>query len=159
MSTWLEFARDAPELAQLAEERFASTGLVLLGTLRKNGWPRITPVEYTLYDGELTLGGMWQSKKCLDLLRDGRCVVHSTTWDKDGKQGDVKLYGRAAPLAPEREAAYWQHIYDLMNWRPDGPAHVFTVDIESASYVKFEGDGTMHWLTWPGGRWRTKRSG
>lgn len=158
MSTWLEFERDAPELARLAEERFASTELVLLGTLRKNGWPRITPVEYTFYDGELALGGMWQSKKCLDLLRDGRCVVHSATSDKDGTQGDVKLYGRATPLAPEREEPYWQHIFELMNWRPDGPAHVFTVDIESASYVRFDGDGTMHWLTWPGGRWRTRRS-
>ncbi len=158
MPTWLEFEREAPELARLAEERFASTGLVLLGTLRKNGWPRVTPVEYTFYDGELTLGGMWQSKKCLDLLRDSRCVVHSTTSDKDGKQGDMKLYGRASPLAPAREEAYWQHIFELMNWRPDGPAHVFTVDIESASFVKFDGDGAMHWLTWPGGHWRTKRS-
>ena len=158
MSTWHEFAVQAPELAQLADERFASTGLVLLGTLRKNGWPRVTPVEYTFYEGELTLGGMWRSKKCLDLLRDSRCVVHSTTSDKDGKQGDVKLYGRATPLAPDREEHYWQHIFELMNWRPDGPAHVFTVNIESGSYVKFDGDGTMHWLTWPGGSWRTKRS-
>ncbi len=158
MSTWLEFGRDAPELARLAEERFTSTQLVLLGTLRKNGWPRITPLEYTFYDGELALGGMWRSKKFLDLLRDSRCVIHSTTSDKDGKQGDVKLYGRATPLAPEREEKYWQHIFALMNWRPNGPAHVFTVEIESASYVKFDGDGTMHWLTWPGGRWRTKRS-
>ncbi len=158
MATWTEFAKDAPELAGLAEERFASTGLVMLGTLRKDGWPRVTPVEYTMYEGELTLGGMWQSKKCLDLLRDHRCVVHSTTSNKDGKAGDAKLYGRAQPLAPEREDAYWQHIYRLMNWRPEGPAHVFTIDIKSGSYVRFDGDGTMHWLTWPGGRWQTKRS-
>lgn len=70
----------------------------MLGTLRKNGWPRVTPIEYTFWEGELVLGGMWQSKKLLDLLRDSRCVIYSTTNDKSGQQGDAKLYGRAFPL-------------------------------------------------------------
>ena len=158
MVAWNEFERAAPELAALAKERFAATDLVMLGTLRRSGWPRITPIEYTFFEGELTLGGMWQSKKALDLVRDGRCVVHSATSDKSGKEGDVKLYGRATPLAAEREESYWQHIFELLNWRADGPAHVFTIDIESAAYVRFTGDGTMHWLTWPGNQWRSKRS-
>lgn len=154
MANWESFAQQAPELAGLAEARFASTDLVLIGTLRKNGWPRITPIEYTFFEGELTLGGMWQSKKCLDLLRDPRCVVHSTTSDKNGEQGDVKLYGRGLPIDPAREEAYWQHIFDKLGWRPDGPAHVFTVDIESAGYTVFS-EGTMRILTWPGNEWRT----
>jgi hypothetical protein len=156
MVTWDEFTKQAPELAQLAEARFAATELVLLGTLRKNGWPRITPIEYSFFEGELALGSMWQSKKALDLLRDDRCVVHSTTSDKNGQQGDVKLYGRARPLAVEREEAYWQRIFEELNWRPDGPAHVFVVDIESAAYVRFDATGRMDWLTWPGNEWKTQ---
>ncbi len=154
MANWESFAQQAPELAGVAEARFASTDLVLIGTLRKNGWPRITPIEYTFFEGELTLGGMWQSKKCLDLLRDPRCVIHSTTSDKNGQQGDVKLYGQALPIAPSREEAYWDHIFAKLGWRPDGPAHVFTVDIESAGYIVFQ-DETMRILTWPGNEWRT----
>lgn len=149
MAAWEDFAAAAPELAGLVRARFDATDLVMLGTLRKNGWPRITPIEFTFWEGELTLGGMWQSKKCLDLLRDSRCAVHSTTSDKSGEQGDAKLYGRATPLAPEREEPYWQHIFERLNWRPAGPAHVFTIDIESAAYVVF-GGGEMRMLRWPG---------
>lgn len=159
MAIWSIFEQQAPELAHLARERFASTGLVLLGTLRRDGWPRISPIEYTFWEGELVLGGMWQSKKFQDVMRDNRITIHSTTANKNGQEGDVKLYGRAVPLNPGREEAYWQHIFETLNWRPAGPAHVYTVDIDSAACVQFTADGTMHWLTWPGNEWRTRREG
>ncbi len=159
MAAWSEFEQSAPEIARLAKARFATTDLVLLGTLRRDGWPRITPVEYTFYDGDLVLGMMWQSKKALDLLRDSRCVVHNTTSNKSGQEGDVKLYGRAVPLAAGREEGYWQHIFALLNWRPAGPAHAFTFGIQSAAYVAFSETGTMRWLTWPGGQWREQAEG
>ena len=38
----------------VGEERFEATGLVLVGTLRKNGWPRISPVEPFLPMGSFT---------------------------------------------------------------------------------------------------------
>ena len=72
--TWGKFKSHSPELAALGEERFESTGLVLLGTLRKDGWPRISPVEPLIADGHLYLGMMWQSRKALDLLRDPRVL-------------------------------------------------------------------------------------
>ena len=103
MASWTEFKAHAPELAGLAEERFAVADLVLLGTLRKDGSPRISPIEYSYFDGDFLMGSMWQSKKALDLLRDPRCVIHSATADKSGQQGDVKLHGRARPIEPERE--------------------------------------------------------
>lgn len=155
---WNEFESTAPELAQLAKGRFEATELIMLGTLRKDGWPRISPCEYTFFEGDLMLGGMWQSKKCLDLLRDPRCVVHSTTCNKNGQEGDVKVYGRVSTIGAEREERYWQHIFEIMKWRPEGPAHAFAFDVESAAYVTFSGDGTMRWLTWPGNQWRTKKS-
>lgn len=158
MSTWNEFQHDAPELAPLLRERFDSTQLVMLGTLRKNGWPRVTPIEYTFWEGELVLGGMWQSKKLLDLLRDPRCAIHSTTSDKSGQQGDAKLYGRAIPLAAEREEGYWQHIEAETGWRPPGPAHVFTIDIDSGAFVRFSAEGMMEWITWPGNEWRRSKA-
>jgi hypothetical protein len=158
MVSWSEMELQAPELARLAYERFESTELVMLGTLRANGWPRVTPIEYTIFEGDFVLGGMWQSKKCLDLLRDGRCVVHSTTSNKDGKQGDAKLYATARPLEEERVEPYWQHIFAKLGWRPEGPAHVFVLDFSSAAYVRFTGDGAMERLMWPGdGAWIVSR--
>ena len=157
MVSWQEFQQASPELAGLAEERFAAADLVLLGTNRKNGWPRITPIEYTFFEGDFVMGAMWQSKKALDLLRDPRCVVHSVPPSKDGTSGDAKLYGRARPIEPEREERYWQHIFAKLNWRPEGPSHAFVFDVESAAFVRFTGDGTMNWVTWPGGEWRTQR--
>lgn len=158
MSTWDEFARAAPELAHLALERFDSTDLTLLGTNRADGWPRITPVEFTIFDGDFVVGMMWQSKKALDLLRDGRCVIHSTTSSKDGKQGDAKLYAMARPIEPAREESYWQHIVEKLGWRPSGPAHAFVFDIQSAAFVRFTGE-EMQWLTWPGpSEWKHRPS-
>ncbi len=154
MARWSEFEQQAPELAGLALARFKATELMMLGTIRKNGYPRISPIEWTIYDGDLTLGGMWQAKKALDLLRDPRCALHSTTANKNGQEGDAKLWGRSTPLAPEREERSWQQIFDEMGFRPSGPAHVFTIDIESAAYLVFTEGGTMRRLHWPGnGQW------
>lgn len=93
MASWDEFELQAPALAALCFQRFKSTDLLMLGTLRKDGFPRISPIEWVIYEGELALGGIWQAKKALDLLRDPRCTIHSTTSNKDGKQGDAKLWG------------------------------------------------------------------
>ncbi len=43
MTSWAEFARQAPELAAFGEARFRS-GVAYLGTLRADGSPRVHPV-------------------------------------------------------------------------------------------------------------------
>lgn len=135
---WDEFAAAAPELAQLGEERLRSRELCLVGTLRRNGWPRISPVEPEFVEGELMLGMMWRSPKALDLLRDPRVVVHSTLTDRHDLSGDIKLYGRALPVedAPRREA-HRRTIQARIDWAPPEPYHVFAVDIEEAGWVTF----------------------
>ena len=42
---WDEFAAACPDLSSLGEERLRGRELCLVGTLRRNGWPRISPVE------------------------------------------------------------------------------------------------------------------
>ena len=99
--------RGDPELASRAEARMAQDGLVLVGTLRANGWPRISPVDPLVVGDDLYLGMMWRSRKALDLLADPRCVVHTTVHDRDGTEGDVKVYGRAVEVAdPDERARY-----------------------------------------------------
>ena len=88
---WEDFLRACPEMGTLAQERFEHDQLVMLGTLRPDGSPRISPCEVDFATGELFLGMMWRSPKALDLLRDPRLVVHSVTCDRSGHDGDVKL--------------------------------------------------------------------
>jgi hypothetical protein len=136
---WDEFVEACPELAQLGEERLRAKELCLVGTLRKNGWPRISPVEPEFVDGELVLGMMWRSPKALDLLRDPRLVVHSVVSERSGKEGDFKLYGRALDVQdPKRRAAYRAAIKARIDWEPAEPNfHAFAVEIESAGFVTF----------------------
>lgn len=159
MVTWEGFSQQAPELANLALERFHATELVLLGTLRTDGWPRISPVEFMVFEGEFVVGMMWQSKKALDLLRDGRCVIHSTTSDKNGQEGDAKLYATGREIPEEQLEPIWRQVEINTGWRPEGPSHAFAFDIHSGSFVRFTGDGTMNLLTWPGPQeWRSQKS-
>ena len=154
MASWAQFEREAPALSALCFQRFRASELMMLGTIRKNGYPRISPTEWTIFEGELVLGGIWHAKKALDLLRDPRCTLHSTTTNKDGQEGDAKLWGRATPLAEDRVEAYWQHIFEEIGWRAEGPAHVFTIDLESAAYLAFRPGEGMKRLQWPGdGEW------
>jgi hypothetical protein len=136
---WDEFAAETPELARIGEERLRSRELSLVGTLRKNGWPRISPVEPEFVDGELMLGMMWRSPKALDLLRDPRLVVHSTLTDRHDLSGDFKLYGRAVAVEePERRARYRATVKARIDWEPTEPNyHLFAVDVASAGFVTF----------------------
>jgi hypothetical protein len=136
---WDEFAAAAPELSRLGEERLRARELCLVGTLRKNGWPRISPVEPEFVDGELMLGMMWRSPKAMDLLHDPRLVVHSVVSDRLGTEGDFKLYGRAVPVAESaRRGRYRASVKARIDWEPDEPNyHVFAIDIVSAGYVTF----------------------
>ena len=143
---WEEFKRSDPELAALGEERFDRTGLVLLGTLRKNGWPRISPVEPLITDGHLYLGMMWQSRKALDLLRDPRCTVHSTIWDRAGTEGEFKVYGQAVDVRDiEARRRYGDALYEKIQIRPDeSEYHLFSVDIWSAAFVIIQNEEMVH---------------
>lgn len=149
---WDEFRQSDPELASLGEERFDRTGLVLIATLRKNGWPRISPVEPLITDGRLYLGMMWQSRKALDLLRDARCTVHNTIADKNGTEGEFKVYGRAVDIQDaDLRQRYSKSLYEKMGWDPDTadePYHLFSIDIESVAFAMLENNETWIRKLW-----------
>ena len=145
---WDEFAAQCPELAALGEERLRRHELCLLGTLRRNGYPRISPVEPDFVDGELMLGMMWRSPKALDLARDARCVVHSVVTTRQGTDGDFKLYGRALDVDdPQQRGRYRATIKARIDWEPAEPNyHLFAIDVESAGFVVFGDD--RYGLAW-----------
>ena len=140
---WAQFKESSHDLAALAEERFQRHGLVLIGTLRHNGWPRISPVEPLIVDGVLYLGMSHRSRKALDLLHDPRITVQTIISNKDGTEGEVKLYGRAEDVqSPEIRRTYLEAVHRELGYElsADEPFHLFAVDVESAAYVVIEGE-------------------
>ncbi len=149
MATWDDFLAAAPDLAELGRERLERTEVLLLGTVRKDGTARISPCEFLFLDGLILLGMMWHSKKALDLLRDPRCVVHSTISNKDGQEGEFKLRGRAIDVVdPELRERSGQASFEKTGWRPPEPYHLFWIDIEEAAFVRYSGEGHQTVITW-----------
>jgi hypothetical protein len=148
---WREFEAAAPELARLGKERLERTGVALLGTVTRDGSPRISPVEPFFYGGHLLLGLMGWSAKARDLRRDERFALHSSVSDPGGSEGEFKLYGRAIEVADEDvragpEAAWWPT-------RPREDAYVVSLDIARAVVQDWDvGRGEM--LSW---QWSAER--
>ena len=151
--TWQQFGAQAPELAALGEAQFARTGLALVGTLRRDGWPRISPVEPFIVEGQLYLGMMWRSVKALDLLRDPRCVVHSTVSNRDGTEGEFKVYGRAVEVNdPEERRRFGDAVFAAIGFRPEEPEfHCFAISIESVVFSQLR-DSEFHRQVWKAGQ-------
>jgi hypothetical protein len=135
---WGAFAKASPELAALGRERFERHALCMLGTLRRDGSPRISPCELDLVGDELLLGMMWQSRKARDLLRDARCVLHSCTSDRLGSEGDFKLYGEGRDQQdPSVRQVYRAAIRSRLDWEPEEPFHLFAIEVRSAGFMIF----------------------
>jgi hypothetical protein len=81
MATWDEVSAAAPVFADAARAFFDAHRHKALATLRRDGSPRISAIEAMLVDGELWFGGMLDSRKVLDLLRDPRFALHSASDD------------------------------------------------------------------------------
>jgi hypothetical protein len=132
---WAELEAAAPEIARPGRARLEAARVALLGTLRKDGSPRISPIEPYFTEGHLLFGAMAWSLKAKDLGRDPRCVVHSAVTGPDAGEGELKLYGRAAEAEEDIQAAcrdgWWIG-------RPAESAFVFTLMIDAATFVEWD---------------------
>lgn len=144
---WSGFREAAPELAGLADAWIAEKHVLLLGTLRADGSPRISAVECDVSGDDLCIGMIWQSTKALDLERDPRLTVHSLPPGRENTAGDLKLYGRARPLPAPEKRAYEAVMRARLQWAPSEPYHCFAVDVRSAGLVTFAGTGQIV-LSW-----------
>jgi hypothetical protein len=129
----------------------------MLGTLRRDGSPRISPIEPYIVDGRLLVGAMAWSAKAADLHRDPRYVLHSTVTGPDSGDGELKLHGHAVEASPELRAqaagAWWSA-------QPPGKATVFVLRIGQAVFVAWNlerGEMTVHrWSAQDGYRQATR---
>lgn len=157
---WVDFEAAAPRLAAVGRKRLLAPGVVLVGTIRRDGSPRISPVEPFVFDGELWLSMLWGSYKAADLARDPRVLVHSIVTNPDGGQGEFKVRGRCR--AEEDRGAqerYGDAVSASLGWRPDlGRVHLFSVDIDSVSYLRYDdATGDQFTVLWPQAREYVRR--
>jgi Pyridoxamine 5'-phosphate oxidase len=132
---WADFQAAAPGLARRGEHCLERTHVALLGTLRKDGSPRISPVEPFFAGDHLLLGVMARSAKARDLERDPRCVLHSAVTAPDAGEAELKLYGRTEEVQDEavrsRRPDAWWTAY------PPEAARVLSLDIQAAVLVSW----------------------
>jgi hypothetical protein len=135
LASWRDVELAAPELARLGMARLTSAGVALLGTLRRDGSPRISPIEPYIAQGELLIGAMTWSAKAGDLRRDPRYALHSAVTSPDTGEGELKLHGPAAQASQDLRAsaadAWW------LAWAPD-KAIVFTLHIRQAVFIDWD---------------------
>ena len=147
---WHDLGESEPRLAELARERLVDPGVLLVVTIRRDGSPRLSPVEPLVLDGDLWLSMMWQSRKAADLLRDDRILAHSIITTRDGTEGEVKLRGRAVAIDdPDLRAKYCDAVA-ILGWRPEEPwFHLFRIDIEDLTLIRYAPSGDQYVARWP----------
>jgi hypothetical protein len=135
---WDAFEQACPVIAVPAHERFLADGLILVGTLRRDGSPRISPNEPAFGFGRFFVSMMWRSRKALDVLRDPRVTAHSVPSDRENPAGDIKLYGRLVDEQdPEVREAFREGLRERIGWAPDEPNyHCFSLEVEEASLIR-----------------------
>ncbi len=141
MTTWGEFEQTEPDLAQRVRSRFEQTGLALVGTIRADGSPRVSGWEPLFADGQIWLGSMPGSRKNADLRRDGRLVLHNATADKDAKDGDAKISGRAVEVTDDpTKAGYTVAFKQETDFDVPTPFELFRVEPTEVSMLRPSGD-------------------
>lgn len=151
---WEQITREQPRLAALGEQRLGEPGVVLVGTIRGDGTPRISPVEPLFWAGDLWLSMLWGSRKAADLLRDRRVLVHSIVTSRDGSLGEYKVRGEAiSEEDPSVQAAYAAEVQTRLGWAPiPGRFHLFRVDVADVTFIRYEDASGDQFVTrWPSG--------
>ena len=154
MTSWKEFADAAPRIATTFVRRHTATGnLCMLGTLRSDGFPRISPMEPRFFEDELWLSGMPHTTKFDDLARDPRFCLHTATIDTRVADGDAKLWGVVEDVQDKAlhrrfaEALYEQTGFDI---RGQEFEHCYRANLIGASAVEV-GDGHLDITVWKPG--------
>lgn len=155
MVAWREFVDEAPTVSGVFRRRHAATGkLCLLATLRADGFPRISPIEPRVFEGQLTLVGMPGTTKFADLQRDPRFNLHTATVDSQLGDGDAKLWGRARHLPdPAMHARFAEDVYAEIGLDLRGQVFdpFFVADLTGGSSIEMR-DGQLVITIWRPGR-------
>ena len=146
MARWQDVVDAEPGFAAEVQGVFDAHKHKVIGTLRRDGSPRISGIEFEFKDGEVTMGMMPGSRKRKDLSRDPRTELHSTSVVPEGDNGswpgDARISGRAREISDPKERSRFTDT-------PTEAYPLFAIDIERVVRIKLDG-GPPHLLvrTW-----------
>jgi Pyridoxamine 5'-phosphate oxidase len=148
MIPWADFETAAPVLAAQGRELIERFRFVLVGTIRSDGTPRISPVEARIVRGHLMLVMIPDTLKSRDLLRDPRILVNSPIIHPNDPNVEFKLRGRVVEIRDRalREASA-DAIEATSGWRPPEGWHFFSLDIEEAAFLAWQ-NGVLDLTRW-----------
>jgi hypothetical protein len=137
---WSEIEAQQPDLIKVGMAKFGPGGLVLVGTIRRDGSPRVSPVNAHFWEGDLCMSMASISRKVQDLLRDSRILVHNAPTRRDGADGEYKVRGRAVlEEDTAAQARFSQALKDRYGWGPEvGTIHLFRIDVDNITYINRE---------------------
>jgi len=149
MLTFAEFEAVAPEIAAPIRAKLEDKGLCFLATLRRDGSPRISPLEVSFLQDGLYVGSMPGATKARDLQRDPRCALLTPITDKDDLSGEGKAFLHAIEITdPARarellvQAVEGTDDMDIDDFGDD--SHMFELRVTGAAWQRVEDDT---WVT------------
>jgi hypothetical protein len=116
---WSSFIAAAPELAADVRQTLERYGFAFVGTVRRDGSPRISPVEVHILGGQLFVVLIPHTAKAHDLDRDARVTLQTPISSASDPGVEVKLRGRAlSVLDSDERASMAASVAATSGWQP-----------------------------------------
>jgi hypothetical protein len=147
MASFADVENVEPDLADRVRAILSSTSNAVLGTIRRDGSPRLSGADPYFHDGQLCIWSMPRARKGQDLRRDPRVAVHSIPWDsrklRDGAadvgEADAKVSGTAALVSDAGALSAFRvwlrserGVEQLEDW------DLFTIDIDALTVISVD---------------------
>jgi nitroimidazol reductase NimA-like FMN-containing flavoprotein (pyridoxamine 5'-phosphate oxidase superfamily) len=147
MASFADVENVEPDLADRVRAILSSTTNAVLGTIRRDGSPRLSGADPYFHDGQLRIWSMPRARKGQDLRRDPRVAVHSIPWDsrrlRDGAadvgEADAKVSGTAALVSDAGTvSAFRAWLKAERGVEPPEDWDLFTIDIDALTVISVD---------------------
>jgi hypothetical protein len=142
MTTWIEFAQQAPELAAFGKSRLDGR-VSYLATVRSDGSPRVHPVT-PIVGEELFVFMEPTSPKGKDLLRDRRFTLHCGVENSSGGGGEFYVRGHATFID---DAMLREQAVQAASYKPQDRYVLYALSVEFA-FMNVYADGEPNVVRW-----------
>jgi Pyridoxamine 5'-phosphate oxidase len=168
MASFSDVRSMEPDLADRVRSILTSTTNAVLGTIRRDGSPRLSGADPYFHDGQLRIWSMPRARKGQDLRRDPRLTLHSIPWDsrrlRDGRTdvgpADAKVSGTAIVTTdPGELSAFRAWLKSERGFEPPEDWDLFTIDIDTLTVISADSGQLVidQWST-TGGRQTIRRA-
>ena len=147
MASFADVENVEPDLADRVHAILSSTTNAVLGTIRRDGSPRLSGADPYFYDGQLRIWSMPRARKGQDLRRDPRVAVHSIPWDsrrlRDGAanvgEADAKVSGTATLVSDAgARSAFRVWLRSERGVEQPEDWDLFTIDIDALTVISVD---------------------